>query len=138
MTSEPLLQIGEVAERVGLSLRTLRYYEEVELLTPLKRTEGGFRLYAEEQVDRVALIKQMKPLGFSIEEMRELLEARDTLQGSTADDDARASALERLKGFAQAAADRVDELHDQLDRAEELAHQLRRETRRGRRAAAQR
>jgi DNA-binding transcriptional MerR regulator len=61
-----LLQIGEVADHVGLSLRTVRYYEEQGLLAPRTRTTAGFRLYAEEQVDRLALIKLMKPLGFIV------------------------------------------------------------------------
>ncbi len=74
------LHIGEVAERVGLSLRTVRYYEEQGLLTPEARSAGGFRLYTELQVDRLALIKQMKPLGFTVQEMRELLDARDALR----------------------------------------------------------
>ena len=75
-----LLQIGEVAERVSLSLRTVRYYEEQGLLEPESRTSGGFRLYSEDQVDRLALIEEMKPLGFTVQEMRELLDARDQLR----------------------------------------------------------
>lgn len=128
-----LLQIGEVAERVGLSLRTVRYYEEMGLLAPEKRTEGGFRLYSEAQVDRLALIKQMKPLGFTVQEMGELLDARDTLDHGDAD--ARQEAGERLKAYAAAAAQRCEELREQLARAEQPAAQLRRETRRPRRVS---
>jgi MerR family copper efflux transcriptional regulator len=68
------LKIGHVAERVGLSLRTVRYYEEVGLLTPTGRTAGGFRLYSEEDVDRLRFLKGMKPFGLTLEEIRELLE----------------------------------------------------------------
>ena len=64
------MQIGDVAEQTGLSLRTIRYYEEAGLVTPSTRTTGGFRLYTEADADRFDLIKRMKPLGFSIEEMR--------------------------------------------------------------------
>lgn len=126
-----MLQIGEVAERVGLSLRTVRYYEEMELLTPAGRTEGGFRLYTEEEVERLDLIKQMKPLGFSVQEMRDLLAARDTLRGGAEVDEAAAErARERLKEFAAAAAESCEQLHAQIDRAEDFAKRLRRETRR--------
>ena len=46
------MQIGEVAERTGLSLRTIRYYEEVGLAVPSARSQGGFRLYTEPDVGR--------------------------------------------------------------------------------------
>lgn len=69
------MHIGEVAERTGLSLRTVRYYEEVGLLPEPDRSAGGFRLYTDVAVERLLVIKQMKPLEFTLEEMRELLGA---------------------------------------------------------------
>src|SRR5690348_10590123 len=48
--TDPTMQIGEVADRIGLSLRTIRYYEEVGLITPSARSPGGFRLYTEDDV----------------------------------------------------------------------------------------
>ena len=68
-----LAPIGRVAERVGLSLRTIRYYDEIGLVTPSGRTVGGFRLYSPSDVERLLLIKRMKPLGYSLEEMADLL-----------------------------------------------------------------
>jgi len=124
------LQIGEVADRVGLSLRTVRYYEEMGLIVPADRTEGGFRLYTEDHVDRLSLIKQMKPLGFTVQEIRDLLDARDALARDDSDDDAREAATARLREFSGATAKRVDELREQLARAEDFAKQLRRQTRR--------
>ena len=120
-----LLQIGEVAERVGLSLRTVRYYEEMELLVPASRTDGGFRLYTDEQVRRLELIKQMKPLGFSVQEMRDLLDARD----AAASEDHPQSARDTLARFAADAAERCDKLRGQLEAGEALSAQLRREAR---------
>jgi len=128
--TEHLLQIGEVAERVGLSLRTVRYYEEMGLLMPHDRTGGGFRLYTEDQVERLELIKQTKPLGFTVQEIRELLDATDALRSDESDDEARAAAAAQLRRFAKAAAERVAELREQLARAEDFAKQLRRQTRR--------
>jgi MerR family copper efflux transcriptional regulator len=127
--SEHLLQIGEVADRVGLSLRTVRYYQEMGLVVPADRTEGGFRLYTEDHVDRLALIKQMKPLGFTVQEIHDLLEAGDVLADDGSSHEAREAASERLREFSTAAATRVDELREQLGRAEEFAKQLRRQTR---------
>lgn len=129
---DEMLQIGEVAQRVGLSLRTVRYYEEMGLLIPEDRTEGGFRLYTEEHVERLALIKQMKPLGFKVQEIRDVLGARDVLTDERSDEQARDAARERLRGFATAASERCDMLRDQLTRAEDFAAQLRRQARRSR------
>lgn len=75
-----LLRIGEVARRCQVSPRTLRYYEEVGLLRPTAATEGGFRLYSEEAAARVERIIRLKEcLNFSLEEVREVIEADDRL-----------------------------------------------------------
>jgi MerR family copper efflux transcriptional regulator len=116
------LHIGDVAERVGLSLRTVRYYEEQGLFEPAGRTDGGFRLYTEREVDRLLLIKQMKPLGFTVQQMRELLGAHDALASKNKAE--RQAAASRIAEFAQQAVERCDELRDQLARAEEFAGQL--------------
>jgi DNA-binding transcriptional MerR regulator len=116
------LHIGEVAERVGLSLRTVRYYEEQGLFAPAGRTDGGFRLYTQREVDRLLLIKQMKPLGFTVQQMRELLAAHDSLASDDAQ--ARQAAESRIAEFAAQAVARCDELREQLSRAEEFARQL--------------
>lgn len=77
---EPHLQIGEVAERTGVTQRTLRFYEEKGLLKPPTRMDGGFRLYSEDDVQRVEQIKRLqKLLGFTLAEIKEMAEAQDTL-----------------------------------------------------------
>ncbi|WP_240720999.1 MerR family transcriptional regulator [Pseudarthrobacter sp. NamE2] len=72
-TGSTTMHIGELAERTGLSLRTIRHYDEVGLLPATARTGGGFRVYSEEDFERLMVIKQMKPLGFSLEEMADIL-----------------------------------------------------------------
>jgi DNA-binding transcriptional MerR regulator len=75
---EATLQIGEVAERTGVTQRTLRFYEEKGLLKPPSRMEGGFRLYSEDDVRRVEQIKRLqKLLGFTLAEIKEMLEAEE-------------------------------------------------------------
>ena len=70
------LQIGEAAERTGLTQRTLRYYEEKGLLAPPQRMEGGFRLYSPDDVQRLERIREMKELlGFSLADIKDMLEA---------------------------------------------------------------
>lgn len=117
------MQIGEVAERVVLSLRTIRYYEEVGLVIPSARTQGGFRLYTEADVERLLLIRKMKPLDFSLEDMRGLLELLDTIDAQPEGTDRR-DLLNRLAMYHLAARTRVEALRDQLSTAEAFAAQL--------------
>ncbi|MBU8858597.1 MerR family transcriptional regulator [Micromonospora sp. WMMB482] len=118
-----LMQIGEAAERVGLSIRTIRHYEDAGLIVPSARSEGGFRLYTEPDLDRLAVVRRMKPLGFSLDEMRDLLTVLDALDTATGDD--RAELLDRLGMFHTAATTRVTALRDQLAMAEGFAETLR-------------
>ena len=74
------LKIGEVTERTGVSIPTLRHYDSVGLVTPSGRSPGGFRLYAEDDVRRILLVRRMKPLGFTLEQMRDFLDAADALR----------------------------------------------------------
>ncbi|RSZ64216.1 MerR family transcriptional regulator [Corynebacterium hylobatis] len=71
------MRIGEVAERTGLSVRTLRHYDEVGVVSPSGYTPGGFRLYSGDDIERIMLIRRMKPLEFTLEEMRGFLDAVD-------------------------------------------------------------
>ncbi len=72
------LQIGEAATRAGLTQRTLRYYEELGLLRPASRMEGGFRLYSAEDIDRIEYIKNLRDvLGFTLAEIKDMLEFED-------------------------------------------------------------
>jgi DNA-binding transcriptional MerR regulator len=76
---EAFFQIGEAADRSGLTQRTLRYYEEKGLLRAPSRMEGGFRLYSEEDIERLERIKELKDLlGFSLADIKEMMEAEDT------------------------------------------------------------
>ncbi len=73
-----LFTIEQVAERTGLTKRTLRYYEEVGLLPPTDRTEGNYRRYSEEDIQRLERIKKLRDLlGFSLADIRELLDSED-------------------------------------------------------------
>lgn len=84
-TSEAYLQIGEVAERTGVTQRTLRFYEEKGLLPPPTRMDGGFRLYSEEDVRRVTHIRRLQNLlGLTLAEIKEMVEAQEMLRELTA------------------------------------------------------
>lgn len=76
--SEQVARIEQVATLTGLTKRTLRYYEEIGLLEPPTRTEGGYRLYTPADVQRLERIKRLKDLlGFSLAEIRELVQAEE-------------------------------------------------------------
>ena len=76
--SEPMLQIGEVADRTGVTQRTLRFYEERGLLKPPTRMEGGFRLYSEDDVARVTQIRRLQDLlGLTLAEIKDMVEAEE-------------------------------------------------------------
>ncbi|MCB7136156.1 MerR family transcriptional regulator [Cellulosimicrobium marinum] len=118
----PTMHIGAVAERTGLSLRTLRHYDEVGLVRPSGRTDGGFRLYTEPDVERLLLVRRMKPLGFTLDEMTDLLDVADRLAARDgADEDLR----DRLAAYVRAAEERRADLARKLDWADELIDLLR-------------
>ncbi|WP_121749958.1 MerR family transcriptional regulator [Streptomyces sp. E2N166] len=127
MTEARQMQIGEVAERTGLSLRTIRHYEEVGLVIPSARSKGGFRLYTAADVDRLMVIRRMKPLDFSLEEMRDLLDITDRL--ATSDDaptgEERERLRERLDSYRKVADARCETLRARLTMAEDFAATLR-------------
>jgi DNA-binding transcriptional MerR regulator len=123
------MHIGEVATRTELSLRSLRHWEEVGLLRPSGRTDGGFRLYTEADVDKILVIRRMKPLGFSIEEMKAVMSDLEALEDPAVGDDSREAARGRLAEVQEDAAGRRVRLVRQLEMADEFIGLL--ERRRG-------
>lgn len=113
------MHIGEFAERTGLSSRTLRHYEDIGLIPRTGRTEGGFRLYTEEDLRRMLTIRRMKALGYSTTEMGELLELLDTLEGRAPDQE-RDYARARLQATLEDARIRREKLARQVERADEF------------------
>jgi MerR family transcriptional regulator, mercuric resistance operon regulatory protein len=71
------IQIGEAAQQAKLSIDTIRFYERRALLPRAPRTIGQFRLYTTDDVARLTFIRQMQGLGFSLQEIKQLLDLRD-------------------------------------------------------------
>ena len=69
-------RIGEVARRVGMTVEGLRFYERAGLVKPRRRTRGGYRLYSDEQIDTLRFVRAAQEMGFSLAEIRELLQLR--------------------------------------------------------------
>ncbi|MET0899660.1 MAG: MerR family transcriptional regulator [Mycobacterium sp.] len=118
------LQIGEVSARTELSIKTIRHYDDVGLVQPSARSAGGFRLYTTDDVNRLLAIRRMKPLGFTLEEMRELLVALETLAAPTADPGQRAEAASYLAECHTRAKEACVTIAEQLAYAQELTDQL--------------
>ena len=117
-----MLKIGEFSKLSRISIRMLRHYDEIGLVSASGRTEGGFRLYTEENFERLILIRRMKPLGFSLEEMTALLEVIDAMPGSS-DDESRAL-RQKLDGFIQETITRREGLRAQLAMSDEFLRLL--------------
>lgn len=81
------LPIGQLADRTGVKIPTIRYYEEIGLLPPPPRSHGNRRLYPEPAVARLRFIRHARDLGFDIEAIRQLLDLADQPEHSCADAD---------------------------------------------------
>lgn len=84
MNAAQMLAIGQLAAATGCKVQTIRYYEEVGLLPPPARSEGGQRRYTAAHRDRLAFIRHGRALGFSLDAIRELLDLADQPERSCA------------------------------------------------------
>lgn len=111
-TEDSLLRIGAVAEQMGVSERTLRYYEEFGLVTPSSYSRGGSRLYDESAIARVGRIRTLQSLmGFNLEEIRDILRAEDHLEEIRSEIK---KSSKRKKVLYQDAVNILNELHEKV------------------------
>jgi DNA-binding transcriptional MerR regulator len=75
---KPIMQIGALAGVAGVSVRAVRYYEELGLIQPTSHSQGGFRLYGEECLKRLHVINFLKEMGLSLTEIRQIFSARQS------------------------------------------------------------
>ncbi len=118
----PPMHIGEVAARTELSLRSLRHWDAVGLLRPSGRSDGGFRLYTEDDVEKILVIRRMKPLGFTLGQMSAAM--RDIEHLHDPDPERTDDARERLADLTREATERREELGRQLAMADEFIELL--------------
>jgi MerR family transcriptional regulator, repressor of the yfmOP operon len=123
-----LYQIGDVVERSGLTHRALHYYDEIGLLTPGYRLEGGLRLYTEDDLSRLERVLELRRLlGLSLHEIKALLEAEDArsrlLQaaGNETDPASRRADLEQALAIAER---QLAQVHARLEQTRLLARRL--------------
>lgn len=116
------MHIGDLAEATGLSLRTIRHYDDIGLLPATTRSEGGFRVYTDKDLQRMLVIRSMKPLGFTLEEMAELLDTVDVLSDAGSSEP---GGRERLADYLRRAEAKRDKLALNLRRADAFIEDLR-------------
>jgi DNA-binding transcriptional MerR regulator len=105
---EKEISIGELADKLEMSQRTIRYYEEIGLLNSIKRVEGGRRLYTDLDLRRLKLIKRLKIMGMTLSEMQEL-EAMWTIEKSN--EKVLKRLLELLENHLRRLDDRIADLN---------------------------
>ncbi|MCK9486757.1 MAG: MerR family transcriptional regulator [Dehalococcoidia bacterium] len=122
-------QIGEVAERTGVTQRTLRFYEEKGLLNPPERMEGGFRLYSQEDIQRIQYIRQLQQLlGFTLADIKEMVEAEELRQQIIATfrpDRELPARLERTDRIIDALTRQLEVVDDKVEHLQTMQEDLR-------------
>jgi DNA-binding transcriptional MerR regulator len=108
------LRVGTLAKRTGKTVRALHHYEELGLLAPVERTEGGFRLYDDEAVVRVRWISKLKDMGFSLSQIQEIL--RSWEQSASAP-----GAMRRVNALYR---EKLDETRAQIEKLRALEGEL--------------
>lgn len=110
-TPSAQLKIGEVSRQSQVSVKTIRYYEDIGLVQAADRSEGGFRLFGPEVITRLAFIKRAQTLGLSLSEIHDILVIHD--QGN--------SPCHEVK---QTLHHKIDEIQQRIDELTLLKHQL--------------
>lgn len=122
-------QIGEVAERTGVTQRTLRFYEEKGLLNPPARMEGGFRLYSDDDIQRIEYIRQLQQLlGFTLADIKEMVEAEELRQQIIATfrpDRELPARLERLQRIIDALTRQLEVVDHKVEHLQQMQTDLR-------------
>ena len=127
------MQIAELEQRTGVNRHTLRYYEKAGLLQEVERRGNNYRDYPEKAVERVGMVRQLKALGFSLREIREVLDALrsdsiDCEQGAVLMAEKKAAVDDKIRELKQVSA----LLGREQQRLEESAAALRQQGHRNR------
>ncbi len=80
--SQETVQIGALSELAGVNIETIRYYERIALLRAPPRSPGGYRRYGADDVRRLSFVRRLRELGFSLDDVRALLDLAETRRGA--------------------------------------------------------
>lgn len=110
------MNIGETAKATGISVKMLRYYEEIGLVRPALRTDSGYRVYAEKDIATLRFVRRARDLGFQVKQIAALLDLwRD---GNRASADVKALAMQHVREMEE----RRRELDEMIGTLQHLAH----------------
>ncbi|MGE0328545.1 MAG: MerR family transcriptional regulator [Polyangiaceae bacterium] len=121
-----LLTTGDMARLSNNTLRTVRFYEEANILHPTQRTDGGHRLFAHSELRKLELVSELRAAGLSLEEIRDLLEVK---QRATSGSAASRDALDRLGGQITRLSERIEiltRLRDDLQASQSVLQECQR------------
>lgn len=104
--------IGDAAARAGLPVKTVRYYDEIKLVSPSSRTAAGYRQYSEQELNKLNFVKRARAFGFSVDECRQLLSLRE--DESRCSREVKAIATKRLHELDEKMHD-MRALHSELE-----------------------
>ena len=114
------LRVGELARRTGKTVRALHLYEELDLLHPVHRSKGGFRLYAPSSVARVQWIGKLQEAGFSLQELKLFVQSVSPPTGGSE----LATAASSMRKVREVFAERLAEIRAQMSRLSQLESDL--------------
>lgn len=117
--------IGEFANRVQLSHRTIRHYDDLGIVKPSGRTAGNFRVYTDADVRRFLLIKPFKPLGIGLDEVKALVDALDVMESATASGSDIERARDTVRGTIERIAERRAEVEEAINASSSTVRELR-------------
>lgn len=114
------LTIGQIEKEVGIPAKTIRYYEEIKLIEPVKRMDNKYREYSKEDISRLRLIKQARVLGLPLYEVKQLV--KECLGGSCKH--LKESFLAKLPNYISSVRERTSDLKQLLKQLEGLGKNL--------------
>ena len=113
------MNIGAIAKRANLPTKTVRYYADIGLVTPSGRSEAGYRIYTEVELNKLRFVRSARSFGFTVEECRELLGLYENRERSSRD--VKRMALQRIGEIEDKMAE-LQSLHDELSRLASSCH----------------
>lgn len=115
------LKVGELANRTGITVRTLHHYDEIGLLTPSHHSGAGHRLYTEDDIKRLQQIVSLKQIGLSLSEIKDCIEDEEfSMQGCI---EKHIQHLERTIENQTKLLDSLLHIHTRLNRAEDISNE---------------